>query len=230
MVPFGSVASELWALLGPPVVQRRDDWLIDLERRLRELEGQVKGFRFDDLGQNQQFVSAALVATQAALRTHQQEKLSALKNAVANVALGNEQDADRQQQFLALVDRFTATHLVLLHFFKDPAGYCKAEGKAVPNVPLSPQKLKVYDLIRGAMPKLVEAAKSTFADRTAAAFQFIELVLRDLVSAKLIALDPLNETWSVPKFNGDPRPTPVKPLITHLGEDFLSFITEPDAK
>ena len=76
LIPFvGGVGSELLGLLSSPVAERRDDWFADLERRLRDLKGRVQGFRFDDLGQNQQFVSATLQATQAALRTHQAEKL-----------------------------------------------------------------------------------------------------------------------------------------------------------
>ncbi len=88
----------------------------------------------------------------------------------------------------------------------------------------------VYDLIKDAMPQLVEHGKSASVQRTAAAYQFIELILEDLVSAKLIALERHQETWAVPKFNNNRQPTPVQPLITHLGEDFLSFITGPEAK
>lgn len=88
MIPFvGNAGSELLALLSSPVAERRDDWFEDLQRRLQELEGKIAGFKFDDLAKNKQFVSATLQATQAALRTHQQEKLEALKNAVTNVRL-----------------------------------------------------------------------------------------------------------------------------------------------
>jgi len=94
--------------------------------------------------------------------------------------LRREPDADRQQQFLALVERFAATHLVLLNFFKDPAGCFQAQGKPVPEVPFSseefPRKLLVYDLVQEAMPQFVNSAKSPSAQRTAAPFQFIELV------------------------------------------------------
>ena len=89
LVPVaGAVASELLGVASAPVAQRRDDWLSDLERRLREVEGCVQGFRLEDLGKNPQFISATMQATQAASRTHQSEKLEALQNAVVNVALG----------------------------------------------------------------------------------------------------------------------------------------------
>ena len=83
MIPLvGGLGSELVGLLSSPVALRRDAWLEDLERRLRDLESKVAGFRLEDLAQNDQFVSATLVATQGALKTHQKEKLDAFKNAV----------------------------------------------------------------------------------------------------------------------------------------------------
>jgi len=127
MVPFGNVVSELWALLGPPVAQRRDDWLQDLARRLRDLEGKIDGFRFDDLGKNEQFVSATLQATQAALRTHQSEKLAALRNAVMNAAVGRAPSEDLQLIFLNFVDSFTPAHLKILAFFQHPDNTARDE-------------------------------------------------------------------------------------------------------
>ena len=103
MIPFvGGAGSELLGLLSSPLSQRRDDWWTDLERRLRDLEGRVDGFRFDDLEKNEQFVSATLQATQAALKTHQVEKLEALRNAVLNVAVGSAPSEDLQFVFLSL--------------------------------------------------------------------------------------------------------------------------------
>lgn len=150
----------------------------------------MTGFRFDKLGENQQFVSATVQATQSALRTHQQDKLNALKAAVVNVARGKEGDADRQQQFLAMVDRFSQAHLSILRFFNAPADYFQAQGKPVPMVP-SPSakpviKLLAYRVVADAMPSLREQSKSPIEDRTMAPFQFIESILGDLMSAKLI--------------------------------------------
>jgi len=113
---FGGPASELMGLLSSPLAQRRDDWFADLARRLRDLEGRVEGFRFENLDQNEQFISATQQATLAAMRTHQAEKLDALKNAVLNIAVGRERE-DRQTNFIALVDRFTPAHLKVLQKF-----------------------------------------------------------------------------------------------------------------
>ena len=65
---------EAWSLvISTPLEDRRAAWLRDLESRLHDLEKDVEGFRFDDLGHNPQFVSATLQATHSALRTHQRE-------------------------------------------------------------------------------------------------------------------------------------------------------------
>jgi hypothetical protein len=114
----GSGAAELLGLLSSPVMERRDDWWSDLQRRLRDLEGRVEGFRFDNLGENPQFVSAILHATQSASRTHQSEKLAALQNAVVNVALAKAPSENLQLIFLNLVDSFTPTHLLMLKHFQ----------------------------------------------------------------------------------------------------------------
>ncbi len=81
------IAGELGLLLTPPLTRRRDNFFEDAVRRLRDLEKRVDGFRFEDLANDERFISAMVQATQAALRTHQQEKLDALRNAVLNVAL-----------------------------------------------------------------------------------------------------------------------------------------------
>lgn len=126
MIPMvGGVASELIGVLSSPVTQRRDDWFADLQRRLRDLEGRVDGFRFDDLEHNEQFVSATFQATGAALRTHQAEKLVALQNAIVNIALANAPSEDLQSIFLNMVDSFTPTPLRVLRHFRD-------RGQAIP--------------------------------------------------------------------------------------------------
>jgi hypothetical protein len=59
-------------------------------------------------------------ATQIAVRTHQQEKLDALRNAVLNVAAGTAPGDDLQLMFLGFVDAFTPLHLRMLKFLQHP--------------------------------------------------------------------------------------------------------------
>ncbi|MGA8596311.1 MAG: hypothetical protein WB676_16490 [Bryobacteraceae bacterium] len=116
----GALAEELGLVLEPPLTRRRDEWFEDLARRLRDLENNVEGFRFAALANNDHFVSATVQATQVALRTHQQEKLDALRNAVLNTAVGNAPNDSLQTIFLNLVDRLTPLHLTLLKNIESP--------------------------------------------------------------------------------------------------------------
>lgn len=219
MIPFvGGAGSELIGLLSSPVAQRRDDWFEDLQRRLQNLEGKVDGFKFEDLAQNEQFVSATLQATQSALRTHQQEKLEALRNAVLNVASGIRSYADRQEQFLALVDRFTSEHLVLLNLFRDPAGYCRSHGRNVP-IARKGTHLFVYQVLDSAMP-LAASPGSAGALR--------ELAVDELAAVRLIRLKKENDKWLMPRSHPAIADEEVESATTKLGNDFLDFISAPE--
>jgi hypothetical protein len=147
MIPLvGSAGSELLCLLSSPVAERRDDWFEDLQRRLQELEGRVAGFKFENLQNNEQFVSTTLQATQAALRTHQQEKLEALRNAVLNTALGKQPDDDRQAIFLSLIDSLTPAHLRMLKFFDETkAEIARPIAAAIASTKQNISSLKSFD-------------------------------------------------------------------------------------
>ena len=120
-------------------------------------------------------MSAFAQATQAALRTHQQDQLDALRNAVLNVVRGKDADANRQGQFLSLVDRFTAAHLSLLRLFQDPTGHFEKRRIPLPVVAVG-TKLLAYDLVCVAMPELRGELQSPSKDRTAASSQMIHLL------------------------------------------------------
>jgi hypothetical protein len=118
-----AAAEFLRLVLVPPMGKRRDEWLQGLYDRLHAVEQCVAGFRIDALVDNEAFISAALQASQAAIRTHERQKLEALRNAVVNVAAGRSADADTTTFFLALVDNFSSTHLELLKYFGNRSGF-----------------------------------------------------------------------------------------------------------
>ncbi|UUZ63272.1 hypothetical protein LP417_27235 [Polaromonas sp. P1-6] len=69
-VPFvGGPAVELFQLLvQPPLERRRQQWMQQVGEKLLELE--AKGLSLEKLQGNEQFVSAAMQASAAAIRTH----------------------------------------------------------------------------------------------------------------------------------------------------------------
>lgn len=115
----GSPAAELFQyVVQPPLERRRERWMADVGEKLRELE--AKGLNLDSLQTNEQFISVVMQASQVALRTHQEQKLRALRNAVLNVAKGQEPDETLQHLFLNFVDSLTEQHLRILKLFQAP--------------------------------------------------------------------------------------------------------------
>jgi hypothetical protein len=105
-------------LIQPPLEKRRIAWMGEVGQKLRELE--ERGLDLSALQVNEQFITAVMQASAAAIRTHQQAKLNALKNAVVNIALGESADETFQHLLLGFIDEFTEMHLRLLAFAKAP--------------------------------------------------------------------------------------------------------------
>jgi hypothetical protein len=105
-------------LVQPPLERRRTEWMRQVGAKLLELE--ERGLHTDDLQENEKFVSAMLHATHIALRTHVEEKLTALRNAITNVAKGQTIDEAERHLFFEFIDSFTEYHLKLLRLFQSP--------------------------------------------------------------------------------------------------------------
>lgn len=116
----GGAAAELFQfVVEPPMDRRRRAWIASVGERLAELE--KNGLDLASLQENDDFVSAVLQCSQIALRTHNEEKLNCLRNAIANIAVGQGPDEALQHMFLALVDDFSELHIRILKYFQAPA-------------------------------------------------------------------------------------------------------------
>ena len=206
-IPYvGGTASELFALvLAPPLAERRDIWLQQLAEDFDALQRKINGFTVESLAANPEFVSATLKASQAALKTHRREKLDALRNAVVNVAAGKAPNEDKQAIFLNLVDQFTPLHLRFLQFQQQAGKHLTAYLKAHPGM-LSPH----------GGPPIFAVVQSHFPELTAEPRR-IHSIFRDLHATGLSGVEgamqapPKWERWT-----------------THLGDEFLRFITAPE--
>jgi hypothetical protein len=115
----GGPAVELFQyVVQPPLEKRRDQWMRDVGEKLEEL--QAKGLDLDQLQKDDRFISAVMQASQAALRTHRAEKLTALRNAVLNVATGRGPNETTQHLLLTFVDELSEMHLRILKVFHAP--------------------------------------------------------------------------------------------------------------
>jgi hypothetical protein len=119
-IPFaGGAAVEVFQhVIQPPLEKRRIEWMNDVGERLNKLEDE--GVKLESLSDNEQFVSAVMSASQVAIRTHQAEKLEALRNAVENVARGQAPDEALQHLFFGFVDTLVPLQIQMLKLFQAP--------------------------------------------------------------------------------------------------------------
>jgi len=165
----------------------------------RVAEGLTKlekdGINLESLRDNEQFVSIVLHATQIALRTHQEAKLQALRNAILNVAQGKAPDEALQFIFLNLVDAFTEWHVRILKYFQSPP--------AQPNI------------LSGALSDVIERAFPELRGRR----DFYRLVWNDLYQSGLVntRTDSLDTTMTAHGLS--------QKRTTNLGDQFLAFLS-----
>ena len=150
LIPIaGGPAVELFQLMmQPPLERRRNEWMQAVGEKLQELES--KGLKLEDLQQNEQFVTAVMHATQAAMRTHVVTKRDALRNAILNVAAGQAPEETVQHLLLEFIDTFTEMHLRILKVFHAP---CPPPGMSIGglsnvlehNIPDLRNRREIYD-------------------------------------------------------------------------------------
>jgi hypothetical protein len=155
----------------------------------------------EKLSQSDVFVTTALHASQIAIRTHQDEKLEALKNAVVHAALPSAPADSIQQIFLNYVDQFTPWHLAILSFFDGPEAWLQAKS--------IPKPARGF----GSRAALLE---NFFPDLSGARGLY-DLIVRDLHAAGLMSAESLHGmittagAW--------------QKLTTPVGSTFLEFIS-----
>lgn len=124
----GGPAAELFAyIIAPPLTKRRDEWLLSISEGLKALERKVDTFSIESLQHNDAFVTMLLEASRIALRTHVDEKIEALRNAVLNAALESPDDLF-EAMLLQFLEAATPWHLRVLAFYRDPESYARKAG------------------------------------------------------------------------------------------------------
>lgn len=117
---LGGPAAELFNLvIQPPLEKRRVEWMNTVAERISRLEKE-NGLDVDSLKDNDEFISAVMYASTLAIRTHNESKLNALRNAISNIAEGRAPDETLQHIYLNLVDSLTELHLRILKAFQGP--------------------------------------------------------------------------------------------------------------
>ncbi len=186
----------------PPLERRRDEWMTEVGEALRDLE-ENRGVNLEELQSNEEFIDTVLQASQVALRNSQEEKRTALRNAILNAALPNPPEQALQQMFLSFVDGFTVWHLRLLKLFDNPPQWAREHNHVFPVM----NKGSLARVLVSAFPEL--DGKRAFYDQ----------VWEDLYQRGLVSTTSLYTTMSKQGVRSK--------RTTELGTQFLRFIEEP---
>lgn len=124
LIPFlGPVVSEYYAMVATePIKARQTAWLNSLHEKLTELSKTMEAYKPENLSSNDEFISILAQATQCAMNTHQEAKLNAFRNGVANSAKRGV-SFDEKHFFIQCVDRLSVQHLIVLKEFDSGGRY-----------------------------------------------------------------------------------------------------------
>jgi hypothetical protein len=202
----GGSAAEIFSLiLEAPISKRRDEFLISIYEELQSLSEKVEEFNIEELVENEIFITSLTHAVPVAVKNHQIEKITALKNVVLNSALPNAPDEDKQLMFLDFIDSFTSWHLKILLLFDDPEDYASQNDINFPNWSSG----QLSGVVRHVFPEL--SGKSDFYTQ----------IFKDLYNHGLLNTsgDSFNTIMTGHGM--------LSPRTTELGSEFLNFIIDP---
>jgi hypothetical protein len=112
LIPFAGGVDLFKFMLAPSIEKRRDKWMHHVAGILQDLQAQ-QGLTIEALRNNEEFATLLLQTTQAAYRTHLDEKHRLLSIGLKNsavLAIG----FDVKQLYLNLIDRFSPAHIEIL--------------------------------------------------------------------------------------------------------------------
>jgi hypothetical protein len=135
-----------------PLEKRKEKWMQELAEAITQLQQIVGDLTPESLAENEAFITMAIQASGIAMRSHQQIKLDALRNAVINLALPTSIDEDEQMAFIHLVDQFTPSHLRLLALLNNPHKWMTQNGGPAFRDSFS----SVWAVIAHCMPGLID--------------------------------------------------------------------------
>ncbi|MBN1517714.1 hypothetical protein JXA32_14215 [Candidatus Sumerlaeota bacterium] len=195
----GQAAIELFtALITPPIEKRRNEWMQNVGDMLKKLEEEKK-VDLDELRQNEEFIDLLMNASQAAIRTSNQKKREALRNAIENAALNQTPDEALQQMFIRWIDELTEWHLQLLNLLHDPQ---------------SPHE--IHRQVGCALSAIVGMKCPDLKDRKS----FYDQLARDLYQRGLSDTDDMDAQMTGSRV--------LASHTTDMGKQFLRFIEKPE--
>ena len=199
----GGALAEIAGHFNNNLARRQEFWMVQVSEAINALQKR-SGLTVDQLMNNEAFTSFLLQATPIALRNHQKEKISTLKNALASVGNPEFSDEDLAFQFLRYIDELTVSHMTILRLISSKA-----------------DAFKEVKSMEQAFEQLTQDNQADISPLLARTY-LRDLDARGLVNA--IDLEDLTDFESKAVYIAAEQ-TDRHPLqLTELGEKFLSFI------
>ncbi len=90
----------------------------NVKEAILSLERRGENFSVQNLRENEEFISILFQTSQAAIKTHQLEKIKYLRNALENCYLSN-LEYDVKDALVKILDFLSPSHILVLKFFTD---------------------------------------------------------------------------------------------------------------
>lgn len=127
LIPFGPVVAELFEIaIGPSISKRRTLWMKEVTKAIEEIKKKDNIFEIEKLRNNEEFITSFIYLSQIALKSHQNEKYTLLKNVLKNSYLNNSLDFDFKLVLMKIVEETTLSQVILLRFYKEHEEELKA--------------------------------------------------------------------------------------------------------
>jgi len=172
----------------------------DIAERLKALE-EAGAIDLNELSKSDQFIDVVLQTTTYALKTSEDEKIKAFRNALLHTALGEAPSKVKSHIFLTQLDKFTSWHTKLLDFINDPREWLQNADITIPNY----MGTSIFTIICHAFPELKEHS------------ELVDIIWDDLKVAGFHNTSGIRTTMT-----GDGA---LASRTTPLGQEFLGFIS-----
>jgi hypothetical protein len=200
----GGPAVELFnAIIVPPIRKRQKEWMEAVAEGIRSLEEKQRCV-VDDLKTNDGFIDTVMQASQAAVRTANEEKREALRNAVLNAALPNSPDEAKRQTFVNFVDELSTWHLRILSLFSNPPKWFTDHGRTAPQWSIT-----------GSLSQLLTTAYPELQNQR----EFYDIIGKHLFQRGLLNTEGLHTMMS--------GQGALAKRTTGFADEFLKFISDP---
>lgn len=202
MNPF-MVVSGVYSLFGgflaPYMARNRDKYFESLRLDIERIIAKIAGLNFENILSDERVLSAILQVYPTVLRTHEEEKLTLLRNVVLNTALKTKIDDDLRTMYIQFVSDLTPSHIRILKFFQNPKEWINDNGINLGGISMTSRST----ILEMCMPELVG--------------RYDQFVI-DMINRGLL---PRGE-WLHVVGSGF-----LTPMITPMGNEFLSFVESP---